>query len=282
MIALIAIFCDVVQCYTGVMTIIESVILGAVQGLTEFIPVSSSGHLVLAERLMSGASDHMFLEWINIGTVLALLIFFRHRIKAMLEDIFKRKRYQLAVNILIACIPAGLAGLLLADFIEQSSFFGSALTVIVALAIVGVVMIVLEKLPRLSTVEHAEKLSWQRSLAIGCAQVLSLIPGTSRSGSTIIASRLAGLNRETAAEFSFLVSIPIMLGVILKLLIKSSDRAYLMANLPTLLVGNAVAFLTGLFAVGFMMRFLKKNSLAVFGWYRVGLALVVATILLIQ
>jgi undecaprenyl-diphosphatase len=264
------------------MTIIESIILGAVQGLTEFIPVSSSGHVVLAEHFMSGASDHLFIEWINLGTVLALLIFFRKRILNILQDIFVHKNYTLARNLLIACIPAGLAGFLLAGYIEENSFFTSAVTVTVALAIIGVIMIVLEKLPRFSEVDGSEKLSWQRSLAIGFAQVRALVPGASRSGTTIIAGRLAGLNRENAAEFSFLVSIPIMFGVILKLLIKSSDRAYLFDNLPTLLIANAVAFITGLFAVGFMMKFLKKNSLAPFGWYRIGLAVVVGVVLLVQ
>ena len=260
----------------------KMILLGLVQGLTEFIPVSSSGHVVLAQQFMSGASDHLFVEWINLGTVLALLIFFRKRIMNILRDIFVHKKYALARNILIACIPAGLAGFLLAGLIESSGFFSSVITVIVALAIVGVIMIVLEKLPRLSDAASSEKLSWQRSLAVGVAQVASLIPGTSRSGSTIIAGRLAGLNREHAAEFSFLVSIPIMLGVILKLLIKSSDRAYLLDNVPTLIVANAAAFITGIFAVGFMMRFLKKNSLAPFGWYRIGLAVVVGVIFLVQ
>jgi len=134
----------------------------------------------------------------------------------------------------------------------------------------------------MSQVENAEKMSWQRSLIIGVAQVFALIPGTSRSGSTIITGRLVGLSREHAAEFSFLVSIPIMLGVILKLLIKSSDREYLFANMGTLLAANAVAFAAGLFAVGFMMRYLKKNDLAPFGWYRVGLAVVIAGVLLVQ
>lgn len=264
------------------MTFVESIVLGAVQGLTEFIPVSSSGHVVLAEHLFSGASDHLFVEWINLGTVLALLIFFRHRIVGILKDIFVEKNYRLAVNIIIASIPAGIAGFTFASLIEKSSFFGNVVTVMVALAIVGVVMIFLEKLPRLSEVKSAEALSWQRSLVIGVAQVFALIPGTSRSGSTIVTGRLVGLSREHAAEFSFLVSIPIMLGVILKLLIKSSDRDYLFANMGTLLVANAVAFVAGLFAVGFMMRYLKKNDLAPFGWYRVGLAVVIAVVLLIQ
>ena len=282
-IPLLLIFCDAAQCdILESMTIIESIILGAVQGLTEFIPVSSSGHVVLAEHFMQGASDHLFIEWINLGTVLALLIFFRKRIAGIVHDIFVKKKYALARNIIVACIPAGLVGFLLSSYIESSSFFGSATTVIVALAVVGTVMVVLERLPRLSEVGSSEKLSWQRSLAVGFAQILSLIPGVSRSGSTIVAGRIAGLNREQAAEFSFLVSIPIMLGVILKLVLKSSDRAYLFDNMPTLLLANLVAFVTGLFAVGFMLKFLRKNSLAPFGWYRIGLAGVVGVILLLQ
>lgn len=264
------------------MTFIESGILGAVQGLTEFIPVSSSGHIVLFQQFLGGASDHLFIEWINLGTLLALLIFFRRKIQTIIRDVLEYKNYKLAVNILIACVPAGIAGFLLASFIEKNEFFGSILTVSIALAVVGVVMILLEKLPHFSAVETPEKLSWKRSLGIGCAQVLSLIPGVSRSGSTIVASRLGGLSRENAAEFSFLLSIPIMLGVIAKLLLKSSDRIYLIDNFSALFVANTVAFATGLFAIGFMMKFLKKNSLASFGWYRVGLAVVVWLFLLIQ
>lgn len=264
------------------MTIVESVVLGAVQGLTEFIPVSSSGHVVLAQQFMSGASDHLFVEWINFGTVLALLIYFRKRIAALVTDVVKNKQYRLAGHILLACVPAGFAGFVLAGIIEQNSFFNNVSTVVIALAIVGIIMIVLEKLPRLSAVETLNHLSWGRALTIGCAQVVALIPGTSRSGSTIIAGRLTGLNRGDAAEFSFLISIPIMLGVIAKLLVTASGRTYLTDNLPTLLLANAVACLTGLFAVGFMMRFLKKNSLAPFGWYRVGLAIAVGLFFLVQ
>ena len=143
-------------------------------------------------------------------------------------------------------------------------------------------MIVLEKLPRLSPVKDGEALSPWRALAVGAAQMLALIPGVSRSGSTIIAGRLMGLNSAQAAEYSFLASLPIMLGVTLKVFIKESDRAYFVEHLPMLLLSNAVAFVSGLIAVGFLMRYLSKHNLAVFGWYRVGLATVLAVVLLIQ
>lgn len=264
------------------MTILEAIILGLIQGLSEFIPISSSGHLVIAQYFMNGASDHLFLEWINVGTVLALIIYFRQRIWGAIKDVLVGKDYRLAINIIIAMLPAGLIGFLFADFIETHPFFGSVWTVVVTLFVVGVLLVVLEKLPKLSKVKDEAELPKPRALTIGLVQVLALIPGTSRSGSTIIAGRLMGLNAAKAAEFSFLVSIPIMLGVITKVLVKESDRAYLMNNLDTLLIGNFVALISGLLAVGFLMRYLEKRSLALFGYYRIGLALVLATVLLVQ
>jgi undecaprenyl-diphosphatase len=259
---------------------LEAVILGLIQGLTEFIPISSSGHLVIAQTFMTGASDHLFLEFINIGTMLALLVFFRKKIWKIILDVFVNKNFILARNIIITAIPAGLVGFMLASFIEHTPFFTSATVVVFTLAIVGLVMVVLEKLPKLSPVKDGEKLPWWRALIIGGAQVLALIPGTSRSGSTIIAGRLMGLSPAEAAEYSFLVSLPIMAGVTLKVLLTDTD--YLVANAGTLFVSNLAAFLSGLLAVGFLMRYLSKHSLAVFGWYRIGLAVILATILLVQ
>ena len=262
------------------MTIIEAIVLGAIQGLTEFIPISSSGHLVIAQTFLSGASDHLFLEWINLGTVLALIIFFRKRIGVILNNILVQHDYRLARNIIVAALPAGLIGFLFANYIERLPVFSSVWTVVFTLAIVGILLVLLEKLPRLSSVKSNDQLSWQRSLTIGLAQVAAFVPGTSRSGSTIIAGRMMGLSQKSAAEFSFLLSIPIMLGVLAKLCIKSADRAYFAENISTLVAGNLVAFATGLLAVGFLMRFLEKKDLAVFGWYRIVLAAVVVALLL--
>lgn len=258
----------------------EAIILGLIQGLTEFIPISSSGHLVIAQTFMSGAGDHLFLEFINIGTMLALLVFFRRKIWRIIDDVFRNRNYRLARNILITALPAGVVGYALAGIIEETPFFTSAVVVVFTLAIVGFIMVILEKLPKLSPVKDGEKLSWWRALIIGGAQVLALIPGTSRSGSTIITGRLMGLSPAEAAEYSFLASLPIMFGVALKVFV--SDTDYLVAHAGTLFVSNLAAFVSGLIAVGFLMKFLSKHSLAVFGWYRIGLALVLATILLVQ
>lgn len=259
---------------------LEAVVLGLIQGLTEFIPISSSGHLVIAQTFMSGASDHLFLEFINIGTMLALFVFFRKRILSILKDIFVHKNFKLARNIIITAVPAGIIGFFLADFIGSNAFFGSAVVVVFTLAIVGFVMVILEKLPKLSNVEDGEKLPWWRALIIGLAQVLALIPGVSRSGSTIITGRLMGLSAKEAAEYSFLASLPIMMGVTLKVLL--TDHEYLFAHAGVLVVSNLAAFISGLIAVGFLMRYLAKHSLAIFGWYRIALAVVLAIVLLIQ
>lgn len=262
------------------MTIVESIILGLIQGLTEFIPISSSGHLVVAQYFMSGASDHLFLEWINIGTMLALVVYFWRRILTILHDIFVKKKFRLLRNILLTSIPAGIVGFLAADMIEKDPFFGSVIVVAVMSLVVGIIMIVLEKLPKLSATKNGEALTIPRALIIGFAQMVALIPGTSRSGATIIAGRLSGLSAKEAAEYSFLASLPIMAGVTLKVMIQ--DQAYFAANVAPLLVGNIAAFISGLLAVGFLMRYLANHSLAVFGWYRVILAVVIVGILLVQ
>lgn len=263
------------------MNIVESIVLGIIQGLTEFIPVSSSGHEVLLEHFF-GVKDHLFLEFINIGTVVALVIYFWPKIMDLLEEVIFRHNWHLARNILISAIPAGIFGLLLANVIEENSFFSNAWVVSVMMLLVGGVMIALEKLPRLSDVKDGEHLSKSRALTIGMAQAVALIPGTSRSGSTIVAGRLVGLAPAEAAEYSFLLSIPVMLGVIAKLFLKSSDRAYFAANVPSILISNFFAFVSGLIAVGFLMRYLAKHNLSVFGWYRVVLAVVVMGLLLLQ
>lgn len=261
------------------MSIFESIILGLIQGLTEFIPISSSGHLVITQNFFDGASNHLFLEWINIGTMLALIVFFRKKIVSIVRGVIVERKYILARNITLTVIPAGLTGYIAADFINSSNFFVSVAVVAAMLAIVGTVMIVLEKLPRATDVKDGSELSKKRALFIGFLQVLALIPGTSRSGVTIIAGRLSGLRPKEAAEYSFLVSIPIMLGVTAKVILQ--DSSYLMNNLDTLIIGNIFAFVSGLIAVGFLMKYLSHHSLALFGWYRLGLASVLVGILLV-
>ncbi|OGL22677.1 hypothetical protein A2707_05190 [Candidatus Saccharibacteria bacterium RIFCSPHIGHO2_01_FULL_45_15] len=266
----------------GHMDIAHTIVLGLIQGLTEFIPVSSSGHLVIGQELFFGQSEHLFLEWINIGTLLALLVYFRIRITCIVKDVFIHKEYKLLRNIFITAVPAGGIGYMLADFIGTASFFGSVVTVMVTLAVVGVIMINIDRLPRLTPVFHLRDLSPARALIVGLVQVLALIPGVSRSGSTIIAGRLVGLKSDMAAEYSFLASLPIMMGVTLKLVLSSSDRQYFIDNAVPLVIGNGIAFISGLLAVGFLMKYLAKHGLSLFGWYRLALAAVLGCLLLVQ
>lgn len=255
------------------MNYVETILLGIVQGITEFIPVSSSGHLVLFQSVMNLNPDHMFIEYINFGTMFALIYFFRKKIAEIIGDVFVKKNYKLATNLIITAAPAGAAGYLLASLIESSSFFSDVYVVLTALVVVGLLMIFVDKITRFNKISGIEQITARHSLAIGLIQVFALIPGVSRSGSTIIAGRLLGLNSVTAAEYSFLASVPIMLGVGLKLLVKDSE--YLLNNLGTVILSNIFAFVAGMIAIKFMLQFLSKKGLAVFGWYRIVIAGVV-------
>lgn len=258
------------------MSSIEAIILGLVQGLTEFIPISSSGHLVIGQSVFGTGSDHLFLEFINIGTLLALVVYFRQRIVKIADEIFVDKNTSLLINILLTSIPAGVVGWFLSDMIASSWFFASLMTVAVSLIVVGFIMVILEKLPKASSVKDGSSMSKLRAFAIGIAQMFALIPGVSRSGSTIIAGRLAGLSSVEAAEYSFLASLPIMTAVALKNFVKYSDRAYFLDHMQVLIIGNITAFIAGILAIGFLMTYLKKHGLSLFGWYRiaVGISLV--------
>lgn len=267
------------------MNIFEALLLGFIQGITEFIPVSSSGHLELAQHIFnieSSNSFHLFLEFINLGTLLALLIFFRKRIWRIIKDVFQNRNYKLAINIVITTIPAGLAGLLLSDFIESNGFFSSLITVSAAMGIVGLIMVLIDHLPHMSTLKNENHLTPARALIIGLSQIFALIPGTSRSGTTIIAGRIVGLDSESSAEYSFLASIPIMCGVCLKMFLSGTGRNYFAENIGILALSNLVAFAVGLFALHYLLRYLKKpKSLQTFGRYRIIISCLVLGVILI-
>lgn len=256
----------------------QSFWLGLTQGVTEFIPVSSSGHLEVMQQVLGGRSAdfHLFLEFINLGTLLALLIFYRKRIWQILVDIFKNHNVRLAVNVIITTIPAVIAGMLLSDVIESSWFFSNMIVIACAMALIGIAMLAIDRLPKMSKLKSENELTKPRALIIGLAQCVALVPGTSRSGSTIVAGRLTGMDSKSAADYSFLASIPIMLGVMAKSLISSSSREYIAANIPMLAFANIIAFVVGLIAIYLVMKYLrKKNSLRPFGIYRIVLALII-------
>ena len=264
--------------YNKNMNILESTVLGLVQGITEFIPVSSSGHLEITQRILGAggrAEDfHFFLELINFGTLFALLFYYRQTIWEILQRVFVKKDYKLALNILITSIPAGIIGLVLSKVVEKLPFFSSLTTIGFAMGFVGLIMIFVNKLPHLSKLKDENELTPGRALAIGLAQTFALIPGVSRSGSTIITGRVMGLDSKSAAKYSFLASLPIMIAVCGKSLLSSSSRAYIASNLGMLLLSNLVAFISGLIALQIVMKYFKKeNSIPSFGVYRVILSL---------
>lgn len=272
--------------YNKTMNILESTVLGLVQGITEFIPVSSSGHLEITQRILGAggrAEDfHFFLELINFGTLFALLFYYRQTIWEILQRVFVKKDYKLVLNILITSIPAGIIGLVLSKVIEKLPFFSSLTTIGFAMGFVGLIMIFVNKLPHLSKLKDENELTPGRALAIGLAQTFALIPGVSRSGSTIITGRVMGLDSKSAAKYSFLASLPIMIAVCGKSLLSSSSRAYITSNLGMLLLSNLVAFISGLIALQIVMKYFKKeNSIPSFGVYRVILSLGIFAALLL-
>ncbi len=254
--------------------------LGLTQGLAEFIPVSSSGHLEIMREVLSGnpESFHLFQEFINVGTLLVLLIYYRKRIVEILREVFIDHNFKFAFNIILTCIPVVVAAIVLDDLIENNPFFSNLAVIATMMAAVGVAMILIKKIPKCKKIKNEKELTPQKAFMIGVAQCFALIPGTSRSGTTIIAGRIAGMDNKSAADYSFLVSIVVMTGVVLKSLISSSSRIYIAENWGMLLFANAVAFIFGLIAIKFVMKFLKKDgSLEAFGWYRV----IIATIVII-
>lgn len=264
--------------YNTIMTILDGLILGILQGITEFIPVSSSGHLVVAQHFLGVHHSAVFDSLVNLGTFLALVIYFRVRIREIILRIFKERDFRLARNIIISAIPVGLVGIVFKEFFE-SAMVQNPWVVVTTLIVFGVLMIVLDKLPRASNKTPAE-LSVPRAGAIGLAQILALIPGVSRSGSTMIAGRLAGLTYAQAAEYSFLLSIPVMAGVVLLGFVGSDGREFIANNFAVWAVSNIAALICGLIAVGFMLKFLARNNLVGFGVYRICLAVVVIATLL--
>ncbi|MCR4753644.1 MAG: undecaprenyl-diphosphate phosphatase [Candidatus Saccharibacteria bacterium] len=254
--------------------------LGLTQGLAEFIPVSSSGHLEIMREILSGNSEsfHLFLELINVGTLLVLLIYYRKRIMEILKEIFIEHDFKFALNIILTCIPVVVAALLLNDLIDSSPFFSNLSVIAVMMAVVGILMINVKRLPKCKKIKSEKELTPKKAIGIGIAQCFALIPGTSRSGTTILAGRVAGMDNKSAADYSFLVSIIVMTGVVVKSLLSSSSRAYIAENWGMLLFANIVAFISGLIAIKFVMKFLKKDgSLEAFGWYRV----IIATLVII-
>jgi len=251
-------------------------LLGALQGLTEFLPISSSGHLVLASKLLNFQEQGLAFDvFVHLGTLVSICIVFRKELTAMVKAPFAvlrgkaddevKRYYQWDIYVVVATLPAVVIGLFLKNNIEQ--LFGSILLVYSMLFVTGIIMTLTPYLK-----ETSVKLNCPRALAIGCAQAMAIFPGLSRSGSTIFIGMFLGLNRETVARFSFIMSIPAIIGAVV---LQSRE---LVANPPTadsmvmILAGTATSAVCGYLAIMLLLGVIRRNRLQYFGYYCLVLA----------
>lgn len=258
------------------MNILQAILLGIVQGLTEFIPVSSSGHLVVLHDIFGAPVGGLTFDVaLHIGTLLALILFFYKDIRDLTAGLFTTSPdSRLARMLLLATVPAGVAGFFLQSAAETS--FRSSRIVAINLMVFGVIMVLAERYAvKFKNKTAIEKVTPQQALLMGMAQAFAIIPGISRSGSTITSGLFAGLDRVAATRFSFLLAIPITFGAILKVML--SETAFTMVGDQTqiFVAGITAAFLSGLFAIRFLLAYLAKHSLGAFAYYRIALGLLI-------
>lgn len=264
--------------------LIYVVILGIVEGITEWLPVSSTGHIIIVREFMnkftsSNLSDdffNMFDVVIQLGAIMAIVVLFFNRLNPINPKLTKEERnekWELWLKVIVACIPAGIIGVLFNDAIEELLF--NPTVIAISLIFYGVLFIVLEKFnkKRNFEIDSIKKMSYKVVVLIGLIQLLALVPGTSRSGVTILGAMLLLCNRTVAAEFSFFLSIPIMFGASF---VKILDFGLPSSNeLVLLLIGMITAFVVSILAVKALMAFIKKHDFASFGYYRIAIGIVV-------
>lgn len=271
--------------------IVKTIIYGIIQGITEFLPISSTGHLILLENFipLQIYSDptvnrefiNMFLVVIQFGSILAVAFLYFNELFPFFRDRSKetvQKTLHLWFMIIIASIPVGIIGILLDDYID--ALFYNNITIVITLLFYGVLFILIESRKIKPRIQSTEQLNAKDSFCVGLFQMLALIPGTSRSGSTIIGSRLIGINRKTAAKFSFFLAIPAMTVASLLKFIKADVELNTFSSL-ILILGVVVSFLVSILVIKALMKFIRKQSFKVFGYYRILLALVMLLYILI-
>jgi undecaprenyl-diphosphatase len=258
-----------------IILLLKALILGVVEGLTEFLPVSSTGHLILAGDLLDFNDDKgkVFTIVIQLGAILAVCWEYRAKIAEVMTGIGSDKTAnRFILNLLIAFMPAAIMGLLFIDIIKQYLF--NPLSVAMALIIGGVLILWAERREHVIEVEQVDDMDWKHALKVGLAQCLALIPGTSRSGATIIGGLFFGLSRKAATEFSFFLAIPIMFAATFYDVYK--HREFLEWNdLGMFAMGFAAAFVSALLAVRGLIRFISNHDFTVFAWYRIVFGLII-------
>jgi len=253
----------------------KAAILGVVEGLTEFLPISSTGHLIIAGQLLGYSDDKakVFDIVIQSGAMLAVVWEYRARFAGVLTGLTSdpaARRF--AVNLAVAFLPAALLGLAFASAIKQHLFH--AVPVAIAFIVGGLIILWVERRPRPVRVREVDDMTWQDALKVGLAQSVALIPGTSRSGATIIGGMLFGMSRRAATEFSFFLAVPTLIAAGVYDLYK--HRALLdAADLGTFSVGFVVSFVAAFVCVRWLLRYIATHDFSVFAWYRIGFGAVV-------
>ncbi|MDO5397100.1 MAG: undecaprenyl-diphosphate phosphatase [bacterium] len=267
-----------------VIDIIKSIILGIVEGITEWLPVSSTGHLILVKEFMSGsgfAADASFFDLylyvIQFGAILAVVTLFFRKLNPFALSKTKQEKqdtWQMWFKVITACIPAAVIGLLLDNYMEMIENW---MVVSATLIIYGIAFIIVERKERKELVTDMRSMTYRTAILIGAFQVLSIIPGTSRSGATILGAILLGCSRGVAAEFSFFLAIPVMLGVSVLKIGKFILEGSVMTGsyLAVLLIGMAVSYIVSMAAIKFLMDYVRKHDFKVFGYYRIVLGILV-------
>lgn len=265
----------------AVIEILKAVFLGIIEGLTEWLPISSTGHMILADEFIrlneSPAFKEMFLVVIQLGAIMAVVVLYFHKLNPFSPRKTQREKqetFSLWGKVLVACIPAGIIGVLFNDQIDR--YFYNYWTVAVTLILYGLLFLWVENRNRgrRPLVRDFSGLSYRMVFVIGVFQILALIPGTSRSGATIIGAMLLGASRGIAAEFTFFLAIPVMFGASLLKLVKFGF-VFTPIELTVLLVGMVTAFVVSVLAIRFLMGYIKKHNFKVFGYYRIVLGIVV-------
>ena len=270
--------------------ILKSVFLGIVEGITEWLPISSTGHMLLVDEFltldMSESFKEMYFYVVQLGAILAVVLLFWNKMfpfqfKDKSQPVFRKDVFSTWLKVVVACIPGAVVTLLFDDYIE--AHLHTPLVIAIALIFYGIAFIIIEvwNKKRTPKVETLGDISYYTAFLIGLFQVLSIIPGTSRSGATIIGALLIGVSRVAAAEFTFFLAVPVMFGMSAIKIVKfglhfSAEEAIILA------VGTIVAFFVSVAVIKFLMGYIKKHDFTVFGWYRIALGILVILLMCIK
>lgn len=268
---------------------LKVIFLGIVEGITEWLPISSTGHMLLVDSFMTLQAGDAFKETffvvIQLGAILAVVVLFWKKMfpfqfKDRSQPVVRKDVFSVWFKVVVACVPGAIVTLLFDDFIEAR--LHTPLVIACMLILYGVVFILVEKWNRnrQPAIRTLEDIDYRTAFLIGLFQVLSIIPGASRSGTTVIGALLVGVSRVAAAEFTFFLAVPVMFGMSFIKLMKFGF-AFTSAELATLLLGAAVSFVVSLLVVKFLMGYIKKHDFSVFGWYRILLGLAVLLVLVV-